>query len=631
MIPVEKPLRRQLFLVLSLHRRNNLNQAISILEETIQYIREFGNDLVEKITSIPDEQLNLYKKVSAAFRIQIEVLEEPTTLVVGLPSDFPSQLPMFFDSNKQFGFAPHIEKDGFICFTRNETLVLDEDYPGAIVLDCLKKVIKLLEKTLLGDIKDEFLEEFEVYWSRGSAVTAHSVIQEDNDSVRELDLYWLSLEENYCFFINENAFDPTGYIKKLFNLELIKSKRKRCLFIPLEPSSFFIPPKSNEVWDLDTLSKNIFENISKEKKEMLLRYLRRTPKSNATMDFIIISVPIGNGKKSLIGLVLSFPNGMIRNSKARVELHPLIRRPSEIKLYHFDIERHSKSFLLTRTGGDKELSEKHGVVIGTGSIGSVAAMGLAKLGFGVLTLIDKDLLEIGNIYRHELGVNRIYAENDKSKKYEQTKVHALKDEIEDKYPFTHVIPIFDDIRKVIEKNIIDWSQVDIVIVCLGSPNIEMVINREMHMGESSPPVLYAWVEPLGIGGHVLVTLDNQKAGCYQCLFRRFTNGEPIRNSSAFASPGQSFSKTLNGCGSYFTPYNFLDSEETALLLLRSVSNVLQQKLQGNAVFSWKGDAALFLEQGYKLSERYNFSDEILLERSTLFVNKSCPVCSKKEL
>ncbi|MEJ9220354.1 E2/UBC family protein [Paenibacillus glucanolyticus] len=611
--------------------RNTLEQDIDMLSATIQYIKEYGRELVEEITLIPEEHLESYRKVATAFRIQVEILEGPTTLVVGLPPDFPSQLPMFFDSNKQFGFAPHIEKDGFICFTRNENLVLDEEYPGAIVLDCLKKVIKVLEKNLSGDVKEEFLEEFEVYWGRSSAVTAHCIINEENDSVRELDFNWLSFEDNYYFFINEKSFDPTSYIQKLYNYELGKSDiRRRCLFVPLLTGTFFMPPKPGENWDYDTFYKNLFSNISKENKESLLRYLKRTPKSNSTMDFFVISMPIENKKRSLIGIVLSYPKGMVRNSKARVDLHPLIRKPNEIKLYHFDIERHNKNFLLTRTGGDTELSKKHAVVIGVGSVGSVVGMGLAKLGFGEITFIDKELLSIENVYRHELGVNNIYSDADKSKKYELSKVAALKDEIEGKYPLTTVKPMFNDISNVIEKGLIDWAQTDIVIVCLGSPNIEMMINRVFHKIHNAPPVLYAWVEPLGIGGHVLVTLNHQKKGCYQCLFRRISEGEAIRNLSSFAAPYQSFSKTLNGCGSYFTPYSFLDSEQTAILVLRSVSNVFRAKIQGNVVFSWKGEADTFLDQGFKLSERYSMTDGELMERRSMFIDPKCPVCSVKE-
>ena len=46
-----------------------LEQDISLLDQTIQYIEEFGSKLVEKITLIPMEHLEYYRKAAAAFRI----------------------------------------------------------------------------------------------------------------------------------------------------------------------------------------------------------------------------------------------------------------------------------------------------------------------------------------------------------------------------------------------------------------------------------------------------------------------------------------------------------------------------------------------------------------------------------
>ena len=74
----------------------------------------------------------------------------------------------------------------------------------------------------------------------------------------------------------------------------------------------------------------------------------------------------------------------------------------------------------------------------------------------------------------------------------------------------------------------------------------------------------------------------------------------LYNRSAFAKPFQEFSKALTGCGSVFTPYNFLDSERSALMTVEAGIKVLMGQLEGNPLLSWKGEDTLFLKMDMKL-------------------------------
>lgn len=563
-------------------------------------------------------------------RIQLEILEGPATLVVGLPSDFPSSLPHFYDSQRQFGFMPHLEDDGFVCFTRNENLVIDERYPGRVVLDCLKKVIKILESGEITPENNEFLEEFEVYWARTcNYKEGHTIINDKNDVVRELDIY-LMPKDIVTYFICEKNYNPEHYIQTVFHLNPGDVTKRRCVYIPLEFGTFIQPPRRKQVWNIKQLKDLILKNISKKKKETLLKLLNKTPKSNNQYDYFIFGLPVDKENAALFGITMHYPDGMVVNHKAKVKLHPLVQCPAKLKLIPFSISRHQKDFLLTRTGGDSEFTQKKAVVVGVGAIGSVVAIGLAKAGFHSITLIDDDLLDIENIYRHELGIDQIFDSSESKYLLHQHKVEAVRREIARKYPFTQVQAIPHKINKVFTDNLVDWSTVDFVIVCIGSPNVEMSINRYMHNLQKAPPVVYSWVEPFGIGGHVLVTLNKEKKGCYQCLFRPLSDEEPIRNLSSFVKPGQSFTKSLGGCGTYFTPYSFLDSEETANKVLRAVYQISRSQIYGNPILSWKGDPTSFKEQGFQVSHRYEMSEEKLVANNQFYHDPSCPVCSIKE-
>lgn len=594
---------------------------LNILDKIIEYIRKFGQDDVIFLKSIEQFQKSDYRYASSIFEIKTRIVEKDFILIVALPHHFPASLPEFYDKEGQLGFIPHVEKDGCICYTRNENIVIDERFPGAIVLECLKKVKSLIEDGLLGRNQHDFIEEFEVYWMRaGTSFSAICLLDDSNKVVRETDLFKVPTESGYYIFVSERKINPSTFLTSLLHRE-VQIVKQRCIFIPLEQGSFIQPPGPDEIWTIDEFRTNVLTNLSLNNRNRLLRLLRRTPKSNLGDDFFIVSLPIDRKRNALFGVNLLSPE-QLKNHPQKYK-HPFISSHPEFELSAFNIIRHNKNHLLKRTGGDIQLTRKHAVIVGLGAIGSPIAIGLAKSGFDKLTLIDYDFLEADNIYRHELGVNQLFKREGTVLK-KQYKVDAVGDEISKKYPFTQTNPIVGDIRNVLEE--IDWNAVDIVLVCIGSPNTEMVINQFMQSLDSSPPTLYTWLEPLGIGGHVLVTNNRIKTGCYKCLFRPVSEYQPISNLASFSEPRQSFSVSLTGCGSYFTPYNFLDSEQTANLALRTVFNVLNGSLEGNPILSWKGDATLFLEQGYKLSSRYNMSDEVILGKQREYIDPNCPVC-----
>ncbi|MFD2114254.1 ThiF family adenylyltransferase [Paenibacillus yanchengensis] len=604
---------------------------VDILNQTMQYVQRYGGTLAHQLTAIPESELPRYRNVKHAFRIQTEILEGPATLVVGLPFEFPTELPLFFDAQRQFEGIPHLEHDGHICFTRNENLVIDERYPGEVVLECLKKVTDILAAGQSQSNNYDFLKEFEVYWANSmtSYLQAHTVIDESDKTLRELDILIMSVN-GLTYFVCERKFDPYLYIQTVLKEDSKSAIKRRCLYVPLCDGTFIKPPTSKQAWTFQIVKDALNNNISKEQKRKLEILLRKTPGCNNRYEYIIFSLPIEGEKRALFGVVIQYEDGMVKSKRSKIRLHPLIQTPKKIDILPFFITRHNKSFLLSRTGGNTSFANNNAVVIGVGAIGSVVTLGMAKAGYKSITVIDHDWISIENVYRHVLGTDSLYnCENNDCTPFK--KVDALKLEIQRKYPLTEVIAISKKISEVFEHEQVDWTKVDIVVVCIGSPNIEMAINRYFHQKKNSPPVIHAWVEPLGIGGHVLVTKNQEKQGCYQCLFRPLSDEDSITNLSAFSKSGQSFTQSLGGCGSYFTPYSFLDSEETASLVLRSLYRLSRNQIQDNQILSWKGDPTLFLSEGYKLSERYYMSEEQLSMNGMLYFDVNCPVCSIREI
>ncbi|CCF16463.1 thiF family protein [Brevibacillus laterosporus GI-9] len=284
-----------------------------------------------------------------------------------------------------------------------------------------------------------------------------------------------------------------------------------------------MPPDFNSTWDIMKLRENIVPNLNKKNLKQFYKIIGQRSKIMLKCDYIVIGLPILNGNWALFGYKFTYEPIRKRDRRNRkvavIQIHPLVQIPKNLKMQPTQIRRWRPHHLLNRTGGNFSLSDKHVVVIGTGAIGSKVAMRFAKAGVKQLTIIDHDWMEMDNIYRHSLGYDHVYQKFPDGI-LNKAKVRALKEEINRRYPFSLVSALINPFDKVYQDNLVDWASIHLVIIAIGSPNQEMEIDERFHGRTNSPPIIYTWVEPIGIGGHVLVTLNGVKEGCYQCLSSR---------------------------------------------------------------------------------------------------------------
>ncbi len=91
---------------------------------------------------------------------------------------------------------------------------------------------------------------------------------------------------------------------------------------------------------------------------------------------------------------------------AVVDGHWMFHKTDENKTYMNLTEFSLVKNLFSRNTGlfeSAEMLEKYAVVVGCGSVGSLAAMELARAGVKKFALIDGDILKIHNVCRHQLG------------------------------------------------------------------------------------------------------------------------------------------------------------------------------------------------------------------------------------
>jgi molybdopterin-synthase adenylyltransferase len=604
------------------------------LEDIKLELNEIEQNIISSFSILEGVDLEEYPRCTKVAEIEVQINGETAVLTVGFPEQFPNELPKFYDKRNLFGTIPHKMPNGFLCFTRSESLILDVRYPASILLHCLIKVIKLIEDGMKGINQKEFLDEFEVYWQNNLLLNIYAHIDTTNTKLRELELWNKPAEnDNFIVVAAEKRDSLEKVISRIFHIDVDNANKYRCLYIPLKKGTFLLPPINEEKWDFGDLKNNIFSNLSEENQKEFYRLVNKQINGvRSNLEFIIIGLPTPKGNVALFGYgmngnVFDFKSRKNKN-KLKRHLHPFISKPKDATLYKANIERWHPNHLLNRTGGNTELIDKHILIAGVGSIGSEIAMRFAKAGVRKISLVDFDKLELENIHRHALGSDQVYDISEKLGLYNKPKVWGLEEEIKRKYPFTEVKAYYKNIFSVFEEVDINKSEIDLFVVAIGSPNKEMMINQRLHKLPDPPPTIYTWVEPLGIGGHTLLTLNNEREGCYQCLLKPGEES-PIYNRSAFAEPFQDFSKSITGCGSVFTPYSFLDSERSAMLTIEVGIKVLMGNMKGNPLLSWKGEDHLFKRYGYKTTIRYTFTTEKLDDTKDSYRDEQCPICSKE--
>jgi hypothetical protein len=209
------------------------------------------------------------------------------------------------------------------------------------------------------------------------------------------------------------------------------------------------------------------------------------------------------------------------------------------------------------------------------------------------------------------------------------KAQALKEEVEALLPFVRVAPVVDTIEGALAAGTVDLANYDLVTVALGNPTVELEINARLHTIPDGPAAVFSWLEPLGIGGHALLTGNGSDDGCFECLYTPSEEEGIVENRAAFAASGQAFGRALSGCGSLHTPYASMDALQTAALAARLAVATLTGSERGNPLLSWKGDASAFEAAGFQVSSRYGTTHEQLRDQRYSYHHPRCPVCAMR--
>lgn len=523
-------------------------------------------------------------------------------ITVAVSKKFPNEHPTFFLLNqKDFDPIPHIEDDGFICYTHDDTLVLDIDNPAGIIQDCFVFAVQTLRDGLNKRNYDDFYNEYEAYWRRlkNTATLFTNIIIGSEVEVLKCTRF----KAKDSLFVASDQTDRIDSYQRFFTAKDNAPQFFNGLFIPLiRGSRVFIPKRDTEL-SIQQIQRLVQDSVSEENKKRIERALIKTKLE----ELIVFCLPQPNGFHSLFGVRLKG----IYHSK-----HPLLSADTKVTIIPLTVVRLDPEYMLARGGTGLKFFGKKALVIGGGSVGSLICEELIKAAVINVDVVDKETLQPENCYRHSCGFMYL----------EKNKAVAIKTKLEGYYPHAKVSAIGMPIEDALEKKKLNLKKYDIIIVATGNATINQYLNKVFRQEVPGKPVLYSWLDPLGIGGHCLIT-NMAAVGCYQCLY---TNDD-LHNSASFADKSQpkSFSKNITGCGTVYVPYGSLDALDTSILTVRKLLDIFLEREQENSIFSWRGNCDQFTSEGYKLSHRFFLTEEQLSQSRTNFYKVNCKVCGSK--
>ena len=523
-------------------------------------------------------------------------------LRVLLPEHFPLCLPEIrLEEVSPPIEIPHRIGDNNLCFTAGANL-LDRRDPWAIVRESLAYVRNLLTDMLTGNRAHEFVQEIVAYWETLARETRIDCVVTDGERPCLIKAFFKGE------VLRAVADDAEVYAQSLPTRSIEGLTAKHALYLPIDLSSAepnFLP---RHLLTLKYLQQCVQAAPEEDRcrLDLLLGHLDKRE------ELVVLGVRRPHGRRALLGINLVDIRGP----------HPFGSEQAPAKVVPVHLMRRDQAFLAPRGGAGLDLRERRVLIAGCGSVGGYIALMLARAGIGGLTLVDCDRFQPDNTYRHACGMAWL----------SQPKVTGLMMEITRAIPYVSVKPYAGRVEDLLSKQPSVLREHHLVIAALGHPTIELHLNEWSWSDAKHPPILFTWLEPLGLGGHALLTHTNAaqspERGCLECLYGRSIEGGPLRNRAAFAMPGATYTRDMLGCGSQYLPFADLDAQRTAELASRLALQALRGVVTGSRLSSWKGDRHGFEEEGYCVTPLYAAEPSSLESSQLTFVRKDCLICGE---
>lgn len=534
-------------------------------------------------------------------------LEHPVSL--RLPGDFPFGLPQIRVNRRKLPRRiPHVEPDGKLCLAPQSGIYLVTGRPGDLVLDAIDRARQIIRDGLSGANDGHFQQEFLAYWNARARIATYSICS-PNAASREVLCAEISVPRGVEPWRAMVFADSQEQLRRwLGRLGGVQVRAHRALLLHLELP--FDPPDFDADIRVEEVIATLDGCLPAKDRQFLARWWGQ--KLSLPL-FVIVSMPLPPSQDHAV-FGVRIPRSADHNHgfrRGQVPLQVGLARARRESIEEVTVHRLDAAYVLKRGGAQVSMLDKRVVLIGCGAVGGTTAMHLAAAGVGSLHLVDDDHLSEDNVHRHELGVSSVSA----------AKVTEIQRALGARFPHVEVTIDASKVQEALEKGAAGITSADLVVIALGDPTLEEWLNGALH---GAVRRLHVWLEPLGLGGHALLTGRGKAPGCFRCLM---DHGEDPGNKARFARGDKDFGVSFAGCAGTFTPYGELDADRAAIEATRLAVAALADREPVGVLVSWMEDRTGFESQGYELSDRGRMFEIGSRRRETTFVDLACTVCS----
>lgn len=464
----------------------------------------------------------------------------------------------------------NVEKDGkcfrSICLFESGTIIEYIHTDVEKIRLCIEQLINLTEMSQ-NRIIEEYQKEFLVYWE-------HACGNKNKYSSHKYQLF-LDDEESHQWLeqqIFKNDYVRLTKTERYFNdnNKKLYVDRIPVLYLPLKDIRKLVPPLAVQPWGAneigDIINGATYQRISNDAYQEIvnLNYSRKA---------ILLVFKLNS---FCFGCVVEFKNS--GTSKLLYKFESQIEKVIPISIKRCDFE-----FLNKQIGN--QVCDKRINIVGAGSLGSYVAGELVRSGYRNITIIDKDIYEYENVFRHR--VEHFSWGYSKSVLLE-FKLNMLHPELNVK-----------SINKYLKTDNIEECEIDtadIIIFTVGSSDVQLCLNEIFVKHEVHKPIIHTWLEHDGETSHVAV-LNNFNDGCFECLF---TDKQGNMCGNIINRANEKYIQYIrNGCGGTRVPYGNKTLLNASALVLKALNNLGDD----NVIYSYLNDTVI--TEGFPKNERCN--------------------------
>lgn len=493
--------------------------------------------------------MHIFHPENAYLRDILVCIEDRVAEELMLPPHY-----MRYDDEKKLSALCLLDKRQYILSTYSLSALVE------LYLDQIQSLLSLSPRRMA----EEYVKEFEFYWN--SACNTTGKIRIEAEVYLPAHSKATSLK---CWYSQDKSSGKYVLVPddvSLNSRHTPKGSLSSAVYIPIEVSEGIIPPKSNAPWDADDILNIVYGQTTDRISSDSLTYLKNL-QVDTYKKVVVFSFSYPNIVPITIVGIISFTNNEKKDFISKIQESFYAFEP--IRSTRMDLQ-----YLHERVGQD-HTSPPAVLLLGCGSAGSYILPELINMGIVKLGLSDPDEFESGNAFRHYLGPHS----------YGQRKISMMRFYMEYENPLVS-IDIVPNLAGIDDQKLAQvLNQYDIVIVAIGSTDLQRKFNYQFSKVNSTSWFIYNWLDAEGKGSHVLAMRYSQK-GCYNCLF--FENGQPSSQNKVSFTDGSE--KVIgNGCGGSFSPYGNNVLVRNTSLVISVLQNIMNSSITRNMVISIKND------------------------------------------